>query len=426
MPGTRFKLLILVLFLLPFYVSSKTVTLEEAIDISRAAHPILALEKEKTYELRFKIDEAWVDYFPRLASEGGYTNFEREEFKDWGLRLRYPLFEGGRVVSEYRLSESNEKVAQARVEITESLLTLNVKHAYVNVLVEEKLLSAVQTEKENLAKLFTIAESLFSLGKIPQSDLIRIKTRLLESESMIIEEERKRDVAKSVLLQLLNWDQREDVEAVPLDSHVFLEGFTLDEALEIAQAQRPEFREFHYRERGLESELGLARSDYWPRVYLDGQYGGSNNPMDHMFMRRDLSNFDEFWSVGINIEIDFWNWGKAQAKERQTRSRTRQLQHEKGGFLNSLSFEVKDAYLSWRAAQRNVLNMRELLNSSKQAYEIIMEEYQTGRATNEVVLETQNQLTQSQKAYDQAFFEVFNTEFKLQWVLGALTGGSAR
>ena len=412
---------------MPVCASPQTITLEDAINIALHSHPIIALQKEKTYELNFKIEESWVDFFPRLALEGGHTNFEREALNDWRVRLRYPLFEGGRVVSEYRMNEAQEKVAQARVEITEAALILNVKLAYVNLLVEEQLLQAAETEKNNLAKLFSIAESLLSVGRTPQSDLIRIKAKLLESESMVIEEERKRDVAESVLLQLLNRDQREELEIGPLTSHEFEEGFTLDEALEAGQAQRPEFKEFHYRESGLESELGLARADYWPHIYLDGQYGGSNNPMDHMAMRNDLSNFDEFWSVGINIEIDFWNWGKAKSRERQARSRTHQLQYEKSGFLNTLSFEIKDAYLSWRAAQRNLLNVQELLNSSKQAYEIIVEEYQTGKTTNEVVLETQNQLTQSEKAYEQAFFEVFNTEFKLEWVLGALSrGGSSR
>jgi len=394
--------------------------LEEAINSALQSHPTVNQQKEKTYELRFKIDESWIDFFPHLAASTSYTDFENENFRNWNVKLRYPLFEGGRVVYEYRKNEALSKTAEAYVEIVEQKLILNVKLAFVNLLLEKKLLEAAHNEKNNFSKLFSIAESLFSAGKIPRSDLIRIKAKLLESEGVIIEEERKRDVAQSVLLLLLSRDQREEIEVEPLITHVIDESMSLDESLELARALRPEWREFHEKERGLESELGLAKSDYWPRIYIDGQYGGSNNPLDHMGMRNSFDGLDEFWSVGVNIEVDFWNWGKAKTRVRQAESQRRQLGFERNGFLNDLSFEVKDAYLAWRAAQKNLINVKELLDSSSQAYELILEDYQTGKATNEAILETINYLIQSQKAYEEAFFASYTAEFKLEQILGVI------
>ncbi|MBI2607989.1 MAG: TolC family protein [Deltaproteobacteria bacterium] len=418
---------IIVMILWGFFITAQAtpevLSLDEAIALALHTHPTLTLQKEKTYELRFKVEESWVDFFPQLALEGGSSHFENRDLRNVGIRLRYPLFEGGRVVYEYRKNEAQEKAGQARVQITEQKLILNVKRAYVNLLLEEELLKASQTEKDNLAKLFSIAEVLFSTGQVPQSDLIRIKTQLLESENRMIQEEKNRDVAHSVLLQLLSLDQTSDIKVSSDLSHVISERLSLEEALETAHIRRPEFKDFYYREKGIKSELNVEKSDYWPRIYLDGQYGGSNNPMG---MRRDIGSFEEYWSIGINIEVNFWNWGKARTRARQTESRARQLRHEKNGFSNTLSFEVKEAYLLWKTAQKSLINAQELLSSSTQAYEILLEDYQTGKASNEVILESQNQLHQSQKNYENSFFEVFNTEFNLEQMLGLLGEVSGR
>ncbi len=417
------KLKFLLLFFIIFFsrtlfASTQTLTLNEAVERALGAHPTIAFEKEKTYELKWKVEESWVDFFPNLAVGSSYTDFENEDFRNWGIRLRYPLFEGGKVFYEYKRNKVEGKAAEVRVEITERKLILNVKLAYVNLLLEEKLVQAIKNQKDNLSKLFSIAESLFAAGKVPRSDLIRIKSELLESEGMIIEEERKRDLAQSVLLSLLNMVQTDVIEVDPFLSHVLDEVLPLEEALEIARSQRPEFREFEFRGRGLNFDLNVAKAGYWPKIYIDGQYGGSNNPLDHMGMRNRFDGLDEFWSVGINIEVDFWNWGKARTKQRQGESHLRQLGYEKSRFVNELSFEVKDAYLSWQAAKKNLNNAHELLDSSRQAFEPLLEDYQAGKTGNSTILETQNNVTQSQKTYEQAFFEVFNTEFKLEQALG--------
>ena len=397
---------------------STPISLQQAIERALEFQPIVKKGREKVFELHYKAEETWLDFLPHISVEGRHIYFKDENLFDVGLRLRYPLFEGGRVYYGYNKNKHQKQAAEVNVAILEQDLIKNVKVAYVNLLLQGWLLKTRHNLRKRLLALHALTLDLIKNGTASPSQSLRVKAQLLQSEADITEHDKYVDIAKSVLLHLLNQEQTDRITPVERVRHFIPSHYTLEQVLNAA-LDRAEFEHYEHQKLSLEHAINEAESAYWPRLNVDAVYGLSNYPMGHrMIDAPAVGDFEPLWGVGLSIELDFFSWAKARKKSQVASSHLKQLRLEEEQFQNDLSFQVKKAYIAWRAAKTHVKIAQELYATSAQSYQEILEEYKNGVETLESVLETLQMLVRSRADYLSAFYGVYMTEAYLEREIG--------
>ncbi|MBI2027471.1 MAG: TolC family protein [Deltaproteobacteria bacterium] len=392
-----------------------------AIQVALDAHPTILISKERVFEIKYNADEVWLDFLPFFGLETKHSHFENENLFDAGIRLRYPLFEGGRVYYGYQEQIEKGHAANLEVRILEQDLIKNVKVAYINILLYEWLLKAHQTLKNQLSSLHELTVNLIKNGLVSRPNLLRVKTQLLKAETSITDYEKYVEIAKSVLLNLLNREQTQSIEVENRLEHFISKDFSLAAVLDLAFEGRSEFDLYDRELAALDHAVDKANSVYWPRITADAIYGGANYPMGYSGSgNRRMGNFEQFWGVGLSIELDFFSWAKAHKQSSQLESQKKQVELKEREFINDLALEVKKSYLTWKAAQVNLKISKELSSTAKQTYDEILADYKTGKELSEAVLETLEAVIESRKDYLKAFYDVYIAEAVLEREAGMI------
>ena len=170
----------------------------------------------------------------------------------------------------------------------------------------------------------------------------------------------------------------------------------LDNCIQLAYKQRPEIQEVTVKIEQAKKEVKLAKSDFFPDINFRFNYerqGDKSNVKGNPFQDA------ESWEVLVGAEWTFWEWGKTHFSVNENKVRLLQAIDAGIQVRDSVTLEVKEAYLNLKESEKNIFVAETAIEQAKENFRMNKERYQEQVATTTDVLDAQTLLAQAEKNY---------------------------
>ena len=153
---------------------------------------------------------------------------------NWVIEAKQPLFAGGGIMANYQASLIGENAARLEETAKNQDVVLEVKIAYFNILLAQKIQEAEQQSVEMLSAHRDIAENYFNVGMIPKNDLLHAEVELANGKQSLIVSQNGVEMAKFNLNKVLRRNIFTPLEVVDILTHHKLNK-SFEECLDIAK-----------------------------------------------------------------------------------------------------------------------------------------------------------------------------------------------
>ncbi len=368
-------------------------SLRDAIEAAVDNNPTVRLLREQVMEARGNTQNELGALLPNLSGRmswnrrtfflgslgvsGGVTG--PFNFFDYRGVLTQNLFSLS-LIQKWRAARTGIEVAELDAEVTRRDAMATAGLLYVEALRAEAAVKAVEANITLNEELLRLAEDRKAAGLATGLDVTREQVQLENERQRLLVAQNERERAKLNLIRALGIDFH--VQLVLTDELKLLElpGQTTRQALEVARANRAELKAQNRRERLAALSLSSVASERIPSFSFNGDWGHTGSKVDGTF---------EVWSSTLMLTIPVFDGGSREGRISQERSLVRQEQIRAKDVAHQITLEVRDALLTLRSTQQQVLVAREGLRLSLRELDLARERFTVGVANNVEVTNAQ-------------------------------------
>ena len=410
---------------------SQPLTLEQCIQIGlekstsmRNARLNLAIQ-----ELRVKTARA--DYFPRIFSNGNYDFSDRIDFGfepenyNLGLGAQYTIWDNGQREGGFAQAKESLTATVSRNEGIKQSLILQITEAYYDVLQFQAL---VEVSEQNLARSQEDTQrtkSFVEAGSLIPADIATAELREGNNRLTLLQNQNSLQVAQARLPRLLGLDpgvlitvtedesfqlyqQRGTIERIEIP---------VEEAIQTALDNRPEFQETQAQLKSQEWSLTLAKLQRWPRLNADVDY--NVNLDDYLRERENFSDFRN-WSAGVSLNFTLFDGGILGNRVKELTMQLEQARENASDLERSVALEVRQSYLNLKRSEESVDISKTQVINAQLSLEVIQGRFDVDKAILLELLDAQTSYAQALTNEVNTFYDYKIAQTRLQDAMGVL------
>lgn len=321
------------------------------------------------------------------------------------LTLQQPLFTGWKIQSAVDAADYSAQATQKDYERDKSDLVYGIKNAYWNLSKAIELEKVVNENVDQLKAHVKDAQSWQSQGMITTNDVLKVRVQLSEAQLRQIDARNAVQLARIGLNNILG---------IPLDTQLRLTSTLNKEAKEFdslqglidrALANRADMRAMEYRVKAGESGVAFATANWFPQLYLTGDYYFNRPNQRYQPM---IDAFKNTWDLGIGMSFDIWNWGTTVYQTDQAEAQLAQTQDGLSQMKDAVALDVTSNYLNLQRTKERIAVAQEGVKQAEENYRITDNKFKQGLSVNTDLLDAEVALLQAKTDYTQAL-----TDFEL-------------
>jgi outer membrane protein len=185
--------------------------------------------------------------------------------------------------------------------------------------------------------------------------------------------------------------------------------------IEQAMDRRPELKSMEYKLKSGEAAVAIARSNWFPQVYLSGNYY-SSRPNQRFFPTEDA--FKDTWDVGIGVSFDIWNWGTTVHQTDQAKAQLLQAEDGYAQLKDAVTLDVTRNYLNLHRAEERIAVAEQEVKQAEENYRVTNARFKQGLALNTDLLDAEVALLQAKTNYTQSLVDHEIAEAGLERAVG--------
>ena len=410
---------------------SQPLTLEQCVQMGlenatsiRNARLSLAIQ-----ELRVKNSRA--GYFPTVTSSGRYDfndridfGFEPENY-DLGLNGRYTLWDNGQREVNHAQAKEGLVATVNRNEGIKQNLILQITQGYYNVLKDTELLKVSQEVLDRSRENTAQTDALRQAGILIKADVATARVREANSELSVLNNENSLQISKATLPRLMGLDPGVLITVIIDESYqLYLErgtiekiDITVEEAIQIAFENRPEFKETEAQLKQQEWSLILSKLQRWPRLSANANYGVN---LDDYLRERDTFSDFRSWSVGASLNFTLFDAGILSNQVKERNMQLEQARENASDLERSVALGVRQSYLNLKRSETAVEISNTQVINAQLSLDVIEGRYKVGKAILLEVLDAQTSYAQALTNQVNAFYDYKIAHARLQDAMGVL------
>jgi cobalt-zinc-cadmium efflux system outer membrane protein len=300
---------------------------------------------------------------------------------------------------------------QAIMEDDKAMLIMKVKETYYDWAF---VLASIQTMEENRALMNQIEEialTKYKVGTGLQQDVLMVKTERAKLDNQILGMHQVELSRMARLNTLLNREATAQLEA-PLELQFKPVEIPFDSVLAAIEISNPKLQANRARERAVNSDIGLARKEYYPDMGFMVEYMQRDDHPDGM-ERPDFLSFKAQLSLPL-----YWK-SKQRRMVEQRRIEQRQIEEEYQGLSKDIEFQLTDLMAqSSRLLEQIDLYQNSIIPLAEQTLESNRIGYQVSKVDFQMLITSQMTLLDSQLELKQKILDYLMVWAKVE----ALTG----
>lgn len=339
------------------------------------------------------------------------------EANNWifDVTLTQPIFTGGKIIHQYKISKAAEKITAASLKKTGNELIYQTDEAYWR-LVDISAKHALVKDYQALVQiLFSQVQNAYDAGVTTQNDLLKVQVKLNEAELMAFKAQNGVRLATMALNQIIG---------EPIESSLALPG-TISEISYVpydsTQVQeyienRPEVLILKQELEIKQSLTKIAQSKYFPNIALQASANYQNpNPYDSF-----EANFGHNWQVGVVAQWEIFDFKARKhtisATKHQQQSTQLILEQSKELF----ELEIKQAELQYKEALKRIQLSEKSVAQAEENLRITQNRFDEGMCKSSDVLEAQLSWLNAKTELIEAQTEMYTKHANLDKALSLL------
>jgi len=405
--------------------SVKTLTLGEAVSTAFQQHPILKSSEYLVDAARFKVQQVKSGYFPQLIFNTSYTRW------DWILpnkriflgnslddiyaefSLQQLIYSGGKTSLQYDIAQNNVSLESLNNRRLQQSIAFSVTRSYLLLLKAERLVKVQEFAVANLREHAAMANLLYQSGKVSQLDVLKAQTQLALANEELVKAQNAVTIRRHELLGAMGIDSTFAFQTVDfvesLWEHEKEKMYNEDSLLTILE-YHPDLEKARVDAQGKEVEVSLARSDYYPTVFLKGIYNweSSQIPPGH-----------KNWNVGIGLSFPIYQGWATSSAVQQAQARFQASSSTVQAVRQKLIVAIRSSLINIYDTRSRVKSAKETMQLAEETEKVANLKYRTGKGTSLDVLDAELLLTNSRINYTQVLTDYAIAVAELYYNIGS-------
>ena len=408
---------------------ARTITLKEAVETALKASPLIGAKHHLISAKHEELGEAKGAFLPRLDLYAAYTRTSdpqvvvpiksfsgtpptlSRDLYTGGVNLRVPVYEGGRLRSNLRIKELEERLSREDLDLTQEELAFLIRGVFNQSLYLDSLLKAQKETLEALKRLREDSKRKLDLGRLRPVDLMRIDARLKDQEAGVVKTSEAAKRAGHLLSRLIGLDPGEPLRPEgELTGRVGEDYEIHPDEIRTLIEKRPDIKKAVQAVRIKEEAVRLERSLNRPSIDLVGSYGrraGSG-----------LQGDEEVWNAGIEIDLNIFSGGVISHRIRRARFEHLEKEAELRALRLKAAQEVRDALSQIDEAKARIEAQKKAVHAARESFRIERLRYETGAGTVTDVLLSEAEWLSQKAGLIRALYDLEMGKAELDRALG--------
>lgn len=376
-------------------------TLKEALSRAYQDNPTLEAARAQLRATDENVVIERADTLPSVSGTGTYTEFLYDRPSSPGPARQFgaqanvalPIYSGGGTRNAIRAAETRVLAGRADLRGSESFLFTQVVAAYMNVILNEALVSLSANNVEVLGVNFEATSDRFEIGDLTRTDVAQSEARLELARSDLRNAEADLIAAREDYIALVGEAPTNLQPPPPLPGLPS----TPDEAVDVALENNPDLIAAREQAEAAGYDIRVAGSTRLPRVevFTGGNYNDFLGTVPSA-QTAILSNSTTSATAGVRATIPLFQGGRPAALKRQAQARASAALEQVVATERNVIADVRAAFSSWRAALAVIESTQAAVSAAELSLEGVRAENTVGNRTILDILDAQQELLRSQ------------------------------
>lgn len=343
-----------------------------------------------------------------LTADNTYANTNTTS-TSFSLGAELPIFQGFDINNGIKLSRLDLAAATADLDKAKDDIRVAVAQAYVQILYSKEMLQVAKNQSGIDEQQLDRIRAMMENGRASAAEVSAQQATLAQSRLSETQAANQLSLALLDLSQLLELESPEGFDIATPSEDALRPGLLMNpediyaEAVEIKPSVLSEKLRLDYAATSIER----ARGAFLPSLSLSGGLGSnyytSSDRKSTGFGEQMKNNFSQYVGLSLNIPIFSRFSTRNQVRSARLNYNTQELQLENA--KKSLYKEIQQAYYNAVAAQSKNLSSGEAASSAEQAFTLMKEKYENGKANITEYNESKNRWLEAESNFLQARYE---------------------
>ena len=344
----------------------------------------------------------------------GITAVTSRDVYSFNTTVSQPLFTGGLNLANYRSTKLGVDLSKASVETAKRDLILQSRVGYFTILRAEKYLDVAEQQVKQFEVQLQVTKAFFDAEKVSMNDVLQAEVSLADARQSMAKAANDVATAKASFNTLLRREITIPFEVVDILAY---KAFPLsyEQSLEEALRLRPEIKAAQINIDQARENVKVARSGFFPTISLAGNYSRSS---DGWTLGKGIQI--DIWAVQASATFTLWNWGNTAFKVGESKVKVTQAEDSKNQLIDSITLEVRDAYLNMLLAEKNISTAETAIEQAEENLRMFEERYKYQVATQTDVIIAVTFLAQARTNYYSALSDFNVAKAQLERAIGRM------
>jgi outer membrane protein TolC len=290
----------------------------------------------------------------------------------------------------YNVAAANHDYRSAR-----DLVVLVSANLYLQALAAGAGADTARSQLETSQALYTQAQDLRQSGIVAGLDVVRAEVRLSADRQRATAATNDFEKAKLQLARVIGLPVGQEFTLSDVLPDVPVPDMTLQEALDRAYRERPDFLAAQERLRAAEASHAAVRGELLPSIHVHADYGAIG-----LSAATAMQTFDV---TGV-LNVPIFQGGRVQARLAQTEVDVRNRRSEMENLRSEIYYDVRSAFLDLQATGEELQTATRSRDLANQQLAQSRDRFAAGVANNIEVIQAQEAVTLANEQYISALY----------------------
>ncbi|MCK4665436.1 TolC family protein [Candidatus Dependentiae bacterium] len=421
------KIILLLLIVFTFLISSFSLSLEEAKELALKNNPELLSKIEAKRSSNWSLFNSRLDLFPGVSLSGSYMEydptipamsppFEQVSAESFSLVVSQPVFNGGKIWLGSGIQRDLSEIASHNLTSQELKTISEVESKYFSVLEMSEFLKIAELDLKLAQLNLGTAEVRYKLGTISRAEYLNMKSQVASKEVTLIQTQNRYELSILDLSKFLQIPKDFTVEPLPLEQYEdWIESVRkqdqgsfqeiLNQVLEIAQLNNPTLKISDLSTSMKLKSLKMAKGNFLPSVNLS--YSKSWDKADY---EEDYS--DQSISM-VTVSIPIFSYANHYAEYQKAKHDLEESKYSTQSTQDNITLLIEQSFYNLISSARMVYSAKIALDFAEETYEQMSVRYQNNIISSQDLLDVEILLTSSRNQYINSYYDFLRAKSSL-------------
>ena len=338
----------------------------------------------------------------------------------YSVNGQWTVWNGGRNTNTVKLDRLAEQEAELSLQETANNIQERIAQIYAQILYLDESVKVGEQTLETSKKNEERGREMVNVGKMSKADLAQLTSQRANDEYGIVETRSQLLNYKLQLKQLLEiTDETPFDVAVPeiSDERILAAIPPLQSVYEQALLNRPEIERSQLAVKSSDVSLSIAKAGWMPNINLQGGVTTSTNSLSSIGWGSQIKN-NVNTSLGVGVSVPITDGRSTKTAVNKAKIQQLQAALDLQDQQKTLYSNIQQFWLNATTNQEKYKAAQSSVESAKQSYELLSEQFRLGLKNIVELLTGKNNLLQAEQNQLQSKYQTIYNKQMLEFYQG--------